>query len=194
MSAVMHVVSWSNCLLAIIILSTQTQAASVQTYNLYNKYTASDGIASSLQTSLRQAKWIGSAPETNKKKAEFTSPVDGYFIQVSSVQDLTYQPRFAMSHWYHDCPGACFKGSSSTWTAQKLWGPRTLEASLLSLEQRYILPIPYKPVAFFAAQEVAWSGCNCWQWAIAQSTTACCTCRHKAPLPDSARPGVVKLP
>lgn len=192
----MHVVSRWSCLLVIILLvSTQTQAASVQMYNLYNKYTASDGIASSSQTSLRQAKGIGSAPEKNKKKAEFTSPVDGYFIQVSGCSRAQVRlPHFAMSHWYNACPGACFKGPPSTWTAQEFWCSRALETSPLSLEQRYTLPTFCKPVAYLSEQNLALSACNTTATCtVCQCSKACCTCRHKAALPGTARPGLVQL-
>lgn len=72
-----------NCLLAALLLScAPSDAASAQTYSLYSHYLPSDSLASKAQAALKQPKQEDAELERHKHKAEFTSPVDGYFIQV----------------------------------------------------------------------------------------------------------------
>ena len=76
------VFSSCSCLLAAVLLScASVESASAQTYNLYSNYLPSDSLASKSQVRLKQPK-LPAANFEKHKKAEFASPVDGYFIQV----------------------------------------------------------------------------------------------------------------
>lgn len=77
------VFSSCSCLLAAVLLScASVETASAQTYNLYSNYLPSDSLASKSQVRLKQPKLPVASLEKHKT-AEFASPVDGYFIQVS---------------------------------------------------------------------------------------------------------------
>ena len=88
-----------NVLLAVVTLScAPSEAASAQTYSLYSNYLPSDSLASKAQATLKQSKHIDTDVEKHKKKAEFASPVDGYFIQVS----LAWQAAALIMSTYSD--------------------------------------------------------------------------------------------
>ena len=79
-----------NLLLAVVTLScVPVEAASAQTYSLYSNYLPSDSLASKAQAVLKQPTQIDPDVEKHRKKAEFASPVDGYFIQVSLAWQAT---------------------------------------------------------------------------------------------------------